>query len=217
MKRFRPAARYIALALILLVCGSAVVTGIYLRNEAVRMVDRSKTIIFHRQDTSAYDRYRVQNTAGGELVHERDFVLSFCTLDEYERIGDIDTYTYRYDADTLKDYIPNCAEITSISRINTILYVGYTTTSSEEVILGYDAEGFDNVVIYNPHYDRATFVQGDSITRYEHFREGSHSKTVDESPHEVNTCLQEDAFEKLLSMRKLRVTVDTNGAVWIAE
>ncbi len=212
----------LCIALVLSICGTAIAAEPNTASNAIRIVDRTSTIVFHHQDTSAYNTYKVQlpaedsseeKSSSLSTINARDFVLSLCTLAEYEQIGDIDTYSYN--SDTLKEYIYNCAEITSISKMNDSLYIGYTTTGEEEVILRYDAEGFDHVTIYNPEYDRATIVQADRITRYEHFREGKHFEMSDELLSKIDTCLQEDDFDALLAIKEIKVTTDSTGAIWI--
>ncbi len=212
----------LCIALLLSLCSFVSAAEVPSKDEAIEIVDRTSTILLHHQNTSAYDVYKVQvptadrpeaALADDMQTNEKDFVLSLCSFVEYEQLEEHEIYSYT--SALLGDYINDCAEVTDISRIDDSLYVGYTTTSNKEVTLCYDTQGFDHVVIYDPVQDRATLVQGDNITRYEHFREGCHFEMSEELLDEINICLQEEDYDRLLSDGNLQVTIDEGGAIWI--
>ena len=190
--------------------------------KAIELVDRTDMALLLHQDTSAYDVYKVDipatNQAKSTLtsnaqVNIKETLLSLCRALDYEQVGGYEVYNYT--SATLGNYIRNCAEITNISEIGNFLYIEYTTTEKEEIVLCYGEQGLNHVVVYNPNQDVATMIQGDSITQYVHFREGIHFEMSEALLDEIDACLQEENYDMLLANKDLHVTTDENGAIWI--
>lgn len=165
-------------------------------------------------EASEYDIYEVHfpvNSNARSLPEDanKESILNECEFVSETIIGNSRISTYS--SDTLHQYLNSCSEITDISVSNNYLYIYYTTTSGEEIILCYDDSGLYNKVIYSPVTDSAVIEVDGVTTTTSNFRESSSYVVSDEMLDTIYQLLEDNNLDALEAMGNIHLDYDENG------
>lgn len=190
---------------------------IYMIPEQGAWVDLTEMAILDESETETYNKYElkfdVTSDARSAGVTSWDILeLCNCVGEEIYDGHVVRTYT----TEDLDDLIDNCAVITGISSLDSIVYVAYTAIDGNEVVLGYTVDGLVEKCVYNPKEDSAVSITDDAGIMYSNFRYGNYYQMSDATEEYIETCLEDNNIEKLKNTLGLSVTIE-DGFTMIEE
>ena len=184
----------------------------------VKYVDNLNVVLLEEKDAYVYDKF---NLLESELLMKTDVksisiaesILNISVMQSEEEING--TYAANYSSEELESYLPECEEIKTISKINSFVYVTYTTKTGEEVTLAYSQDGLDHKGIYTQEDDTYIYLSKDSAIRYENFRHGTYYEVTNKLQKEIQRALSRGDIDALYNNDAVIVIEDENGGIAI--